>query len=245
MRIIATVLFILFVAIVALLFLVAMAITALIDMCTNKERRLTLLISYAITRIVYRACPMWRIEVVGKENFPTDGPCVITANHQSFFDIPLMFFTPMVRGFKFVSKIEVRNIPIIGWMLGLRDDIVIRRGTTSAATCVMEEGTAHLQRGSSVVIFPEGTRSKDNKVHLFKDGAFKLARTNGVAVVPCVLHGTRGLLTRKGLTTRTMRLHILPTITAEEVQKFETARELAQHVQTLTAAEYERMNSQK
>lgn len=245
MRIIVTVLFILFVVIVALLFLVAMAITALIDMCTNKERRLTLLISYAVTRIIYRACPMWRIEVVGKENFPTDGPCVITANHQSFFDIPLMFFLPRRRGFKFVSKIEVRNIPAIGWMLGLRDDIVIRRGTASAATCVMDEGTEHLQRGTSVVIFPEGTRSKDNKVHLFKDGAFKLAQSNGVGIVPCVIVGTRGLLTKRGAATRTLHLRIMPPIEADKVKEFATARDLAKHVQALTSEEFEKMKNQK
>ena len=178
---------------------------------------------------------MWRVKVMGKENMPKDGkPYVITANHQSFFDIPLFFFLPRTKGFKFVSKIEVRKIPAIGWMLGLRDDIVIRRGTASAATCVMEEGTEHLQRGTSVAIFPEGTRSKDNKVHLFKDGAFKLAQTNGVGIVPCVMEGTRGLLTKRGATSRTMVLRILPPIEAEKVQEYATARELAQHVQALT-----------
>ena len=235
MRLIATALFLLWIVVWAVLSLVAMSITTLIDLATNKERRLTLQLSYLVARMVYWSCPMWRVKVVGEENMPKDGkPYVITANHQSFFDIPLFFFLPRTKGFKFVSKIEVRKIPAIGWMLGLRDDIVIRRGTASAATCVMEEGTEHLQRGTSVAIFPEGTRSKDNKVHLFKDGAFKLAQTNGVGIVPCVMEGTRGLLTKRGATSRTMVLRILPPIEAEKVQEYATARELAQHVQALT-----------
>ena len=235
MRLIVTALFLLWIVVWAILSLIAMSITALIDLATNKERRLTLQLSYLVARMVYWSCPMWRVKVMGTENMPKDGkPYVITANHQSFFDIPLFFFLPRTKGFKFVSKIEVRKIPAIGWMLGLRDDIVIRRGTASAATCVMEEGTEHLQRGTSVAIFPEGTRSKDNKVHLFKDGAFKLAQTNGVGIVPCVMEGTRGLLTKRGATSRTMVLRILPPIEAEKVQEYATARELAQHVQALT-----------
>lgn len=245
MRILATIIFLLFIVVWATLSVVVMCLTTLIDLCTNKERRLTLQLSYPVARMVYWACPMWRVKIEGKENLPKEGTYVITANHQSFFDIPLMFFLPRRRGFKFVSKIEVRNIPAIGWMLGLRDDIVIRRGTASAATCVMDEGTEHLQRGTSVVIFPEGTRSKDNKVHLFKDGAFKLAQANGVGIVPCVIVGTRGLLTKRGAATRTLRLHIMPPIEADKVKEFATARDLAKHVQALTSEEFEKMKNQK
>ena len=245
MRIIVTIIFLLWIVIWATFSLVLLSITALIDLATNKERKLTLRTSYLVARTVYTTCPMWRVKVEGKENLADGKPYVITANHQSFFDIPLMFFIPNNRGFKFVSKIEVRKIPAIGWMLGLRDDIVIRRGTASAATCVMDEGSQHLQGGSSVVIFPEGTRGKDNKVHLFKDGAFKLAQANNVGVVPCVIVGTRGLLTKRGATTRTLTLRILPPIEAEQVQQFASARELAQHVQALTAENFEDIQGQK
>ncbi len=245
MRIVVTIIFLLWIVVWVLFSLTLLSLTALIDLATNKERKLTLRASYLVARAVYITCPTWKVKVEGRENLADGKPYVITANHQSFFDIPLMFFIPNNRGFKFVSKIEVRKIPAIGWMLGLRDDIVIRRGTTSAATCVMDEGSRHLQGGSSVVIFPEGTRSKDNKVHLFKDGAFKLARANNVGIVPCVIAGTRGLLTKRGVATSTLTLHILPPIEAEQVQQFASARELAQHVQALTSDEFERMKNQK
>lgn len=246
MRLVVTAIFLLWIVLWAIFSLVLLGITALLDILLgHKERTLTLRTSYLVARVVYLTCPMWRVKVEGKENLAEGKPYVITANHQSFFDIPLMFFIPNNRGFNFVSKIEVRKIPAIGWMLGLRDDIVIRRGTASAATCVMDEGTEHLQGGTSVVIFPEGTRSKDNKVHLFKDGAFKLARANNVGIVPCVIVGTRGLLTKRGAATRTLILRILPPIEAEQVQQFATARDLAQHVQALTAENFEEMQGRK
>lgn len=245
MRIIVTFIYLIFIVVWAIISVIMLGITTLIDLLTNKERRLTLWLSYIVARMVYWANPMWRVKVEGKENMPKGKPYVVTANHQSFFDIPLLFFLPAVNGFKFVSKIEVRKIPAIGWMLGLRDDIVIRRGTASAATCVMDEGTEHLQRGTNIVIFPEGTRSKDYKVHLFKDGAFKLAQSNNVGVVPCVIDGTRGLLTKRGVTTRTLTLRILPPIEAEQVKEYESARELAQHVKALTAENFDQIQNAK
>lgn len=233
---IVMILYILVIVVWALLSLVAMAITALIDLLIGGgERRLTLKISYVVARMIYRLSPAWKVRIEGRENFPTDGrPYVITANHQSFFDIPLMFFIPPHNGFNFVSKVEVRKIPAIGWMLGLRNDIVIQRGTTKAAAAVMEQGTKHLKGGTSVVIFPEGTRSKDGQVHLFKEGAFRLAQECGVDIVPCVLDGTPNLLTKRGLKRSILTLRILPTIKAEQIEG-QNPREVAQRVQQLTA----------
>ena len=167
MRLIVTIIFLLWIVLWAIFSLVLLGITALLDILLgHKERTLTLRTSYLVARVVYLTCPMWRVKVEGKENLAEVKPYVITANHQSLFDIPLMFFIPNNRGFNFVSKSEVRKIPAIGWMLGLRDDIVIRRGTASAATCVMDEGTEHLQGGTSVVIFPEGTwQGSDSKIY--------------------------------------------------------------------------------
>lgn len=225
------ILYILAVVVWAIISLVAMGLTALIDLIVGGERRLTLKVSYVVARMIYHLNPLWRVKVEGKEYFPTDDrPYVITANHQSFFDIPLMFFLPAGKPFNFVSKIEVRKIPAVGWMLGLRDDIVIRRGTTSAATTVIEQGSRHLKNGTSVMIFPEGTRSKDCEIHLYKEGAFRLAQENGVGIIPCVMSTTRGLLTKRGITPRTLTLRILPSLSAEEVAA-QTPREVARMVQ--------------
>ncbi|MBR5830417.1 MAG: 1-acyl-sn-glycerol-3-phosphate acyltransferase, partial [Tidjanibacter sp.] len=185
-----------------------------------------------VARMVYLFSPLWRVKVEGVENFDPTKRYVVTSNHQSFFDIPLLFFLPLWK-FKFVSKIEVRKIPAIGWMLGMRGDIVIRRGTREAATTVMEEGTQHLQAGVSVAIFPEGTRTKDGEVHRFKDGAFRLAQENKVAILPCVMDDTKGLFSASGLNRRNLTIRILPPIEVEEVVNT-PARELAERVERIT-----------
>ncbi len=232
MRVVLLVIYLLLIVVWAIVALVVMGVATLLSLPFDKERKMVLAISRPIARMVYRLSPSWRVRVEGVENVDASKHYVITSNHQSFFDIPLLFFLPVWK-FKFVSKIEVRKIPAIGWMLGMRDDIVIRRGTTGAATTVMVEGTEHLQAGTSVAIFPEGTRTKDGEVHRFKDGAFRLAQENRVSILPCVMDDTKRLFSVRGLNRRNLTVRILPPISAEEVVAT-PARELAARVEKMT-----------
>lgn len=241
MRFVLLVIYLLVIVLWAILSLVVMAIATLLSLPFDRERKMVLAISRPVARMVYLFSPLWRVKVEGAENCNPAERYVITANHQSFFDIPLLFFLPLWR-FNFVSKIEVRKIPAIGWMLGMRGDIVIRRGTREAATTVMTEGTRHLQAGTSVAIFPEGTRTKDGEVHRFKDGAFRLAQENGVAILPCVMDDTKRLFSAKGLNRRNLTIRILPPISAEEV-KNTPAKELAAKVEELTRKTLAEMRS--
>ena len=171
MKVILLVIYILVIVVWAIISLIAMALAWLYSLLFDKERRPVMALSRVVARMVYLFSPVWRVRVEGAEKLDPKQTYVITCNHQSFFDIPLAFFLPLWK-FKFVSKVEVRNIPAIGWMLGMRGHIVIRRGTASAAVAVMEQGTEHLKAGTSVFIFPEGTRTKDGNIHRYKDGAF-------------------------------------------------------------------------
>lgn len=232
MRFVFLVIYLLLIVVWALLALTIMGIATLLSLPFDRERKMVLAISRPVARMVYFFSPLWRVKVEGVENCDPTKRYVVTSNHQSFFDIPLLFFLPLWK-FKFVSKIEVRKIPAIGWMLGMRGDIVIRRGTREAATTVMEEGTQHLQAGVSVAIFPEGTRTKDGEVHRFKDGAFRLAQENKVAILPCVMDDTKGLFSASGLNRRNLTIRILPPIEVEEVVGT-PARELAERVERIT-----------
>lgn len=243
MRFVLLVIYLLVIVLWAIISLVVMGLAALFSLPFDRERRAVLAISRVVARMVYHFSPLWRVRVEGAENVDTSMHYVITSNHQSFFDIPLLFFLPLWK-FKFVSKIEVRNIPAIGWMLGLRGDIVIRRGTREAATTVMTEGTQHLQAGVSVAIFPEGTRTKDGEVHRFKDGAFRLAQENNVAILPCVMDDTKRLFSARGLNRRQLTVRILPSISAEEVVAT-PARELAERVEEMTRTALAEMRAQK
>ena len=232
MRFVFLVIYLLLIVVWALLALTIMGIATLLSLPFDRERKMVLAISRPVARMVYLFSPLWRVKVEGVENCDPTKRYVVTSNHQSFFDIPLLFFLPLWK-FKFVSKIEVRKIPAIGWMLGMRGDIVIRRGTREAATTVMEEGTQHLQAGVSVAIFPEGTRTKDGEVHRFKDGAFRLAQENKVAILPCVMDDTKGLFSASGLNRRNLTIRILPPLEVEEVVNT-PARELAERVERIT-----------
>jgi 1-acyl-sn-glycerol-3-phosphate acyltransferase len=129
----------------------------------------------------------WKFRVEGA--WPAEGgPFVVVANHQSLLDIVLL--SRMPREMKWVGKEELFKIPWIGWMLRLTGDIAVRRGDSESGGEAVAKARAYLERGMNVMIFPEGTRSRDARLLPFKKGAFRLAIEVGVPVLPVVLSGT-------------------------------------------------------
>jgi 1-acyl-sn-glycerol-3-phosphate acyltransferase len=129
----------------------------------------------------------WKFRVEGA--WPDEGgPFVVVANHQSLLDIVLL--SRMPREMKWVGKEELFKIPWIGWMLRLTGDIAVRRGDSESGGEAVAKARAYLERGMNVMIFPEGTRSRDARLLPFKKGAFRLAIETGVPVLPVVLSGT-------------------------------------------------------
>jgi 1-acyl-sn-glycerol-3-phosphate acyltransferase len=116
------------------------------------------------------------------------GPFVVVANHQSLLDIVLLARMP--QEMKWVIKEELFKVPWIGWMLRLTGDIAVRRGDPESGGEAVARATAYLRRGMNVMIFPEGTRSRDARLLPFKKGAFRLAIETGVPVLPVVVSGT-------------------------------------------------------
>lgn len=134
--------------------------------------------------------PPWRLRIEG--SWPAGGPFVVVANHQSILDILLL--SRMPREMKWVAKEELFRIPWVGWMLRMSGDIPIRRGDAESGGEALERARAYLARGMSVMIFPEGTRSRTGKLLPFKSGAFRLALETGAPVLPVAVHGTaRGM----------------------------------------------------
>jgi 1-acyl-sn-glycerol-3-phosphate acyltransferase len=128
----------------------------------------------------------WKFRVVGA--WPEGGPYVVVANHQSLLDIVLL--SRMPREMKWVGKESLFKIPWIGLMLRLTGDIAVRRGDPESGGEAVAKAKAYLGRDMNVMIFPEGTRSRDARLLPFKKGAFRLAIDAGVAVLPVVLSGT-------------------------------------------------------
>lgn len=156
--------------------------------------------------------PWWRITVVGRERLPR-GPAVLAPNHQSMADILAIF--GLFAHFKWVSKAEVFRVPVIGPILRLNRYVPIRRGDPASAAAMLAACRRHLAEGTSIVLFPEGTRTRDGALLPFRHGAFKLAIEARVPVVPIVVFDTFAALPPSGwvLAERVdARVEVLPAI---------------------------------
>ncbi len=135
-----------------------------------------------------------RIEVTGREHLPS-GPAVYAANHGSALDIPILFgYLPV--SFRIVYKKSLSAIPFLGWYLFLAGHIAVDRGNAFRAKRTLADAAERVRGGTSLAVFPEGTRSPDARVRLFKRGTFLLAIGSGVPIVPVSLVGVKSVVPR-------------------------------------------------
>jgi 1-acyl-sn-glycerol-3-phosphate acyltransferase len=160
--------------------------------------------------------PAWRVQIEGRRNIRSNGTYVMVANHQSLLDILVLF--RIFAHFKWVSKIENFRIPLIGWNMTLNRYIKLRRGDKVSIVRMLEQARRVLQDGSSIMVFPEGTRSPDGRMRRFKTGAFDLAKSSGRPILPIVLDGTANALPKRGFVLQgrhDIRIRILEEIPPE------------------------------
>lgn len=160
--------------------------------------------------------PAWRVHVVGRANVRPGATYVMVANHLSFLDILVMF--RLQRHFKWVSKVEMFRIPVIGWNMRMNRYVQLVRGDKASIVAMMEACRRTLAEGSSVMIFPEGTRSPDGKLRAFKPGAFQLALDAKVPILPIVVSGTAHALPKHGFVLRgrhEIGIRVLPEVPYE------------------------------
>jgi 1-acyl-sn-glycerol-3-phosphate acyltransferase len=137
------------------------------------------------------------VTVEGLENIPQDRSVLFVANHQSNFDIPLLMgYLP--KPFGFISKVEVKKLPIVReWMVEM-NSIFMDRSNRRQSLQAIKDGIQTLKDGHSLLIFPEGTRSKGDKMEEFKTGSFHLAVKSGVPIVPITISGTHRIYESNG-----------------------------------------------
>ena len=163
--------------------------------------------------LLVRIVPLWRLKQEGMEKVIRATTYVIISNHQSILDILLI--NGIRHRFKWISKIENKKVPVLGWYLSMADYITVNRGDETSKAEMLANSLDCLKRGISVVIFPEGTRSADREVGFFKRGAFQLAIEAGVPILPVVIDGTGDILEKHGLIFRsghTLRLRVLDPV---------------------------------
>ena len=157
--------------------------------------------------------PVWRVRIEGREKIRPEAAYVMVANHQSLLDVLVLF--RLFAHFKWVSKIENFRVPFIGWNMYLNRYIELRRGSRDSVARMMHQCELALADGSSIMMFPEGTRSADGRLQAFKPGAFTLAQRAGVPILPIVVEGTAAALPKRGFVLRgrhRIRIRILDEI---------------------------------
>jgi 1-acyl-sn-glycerol-3-phosphate acyltransferase len=134
-----------------------------------------------------------KVNIIGLENLPKDQTVLFVSNHQSNFDIPLLLSSiDIPKGF--IAKKELERWPFISTWMKYINCIFMDRDNLRKSAASIVEGINLLKSGYSMVIFPEGTRSKGQPVSEFKSGSFKLATKSKCLIVPLTINGTYKLL---------------------------------------------------
>ncbi len=194
-------------------FMIISAVALVVCYPFDPARRVVHGLSRFMVYVFYVVPPLWRYRVEGVENIERGKSYVIVMNHNAMMDIPTLYLLPL--NFRWVSKREVFQIPFFGQFLILHGDIAIERGSGSAAMAqVVKEGCEWIERGASVAVFPEGTRSKSGEIGRFKAGAFNLARESGAEILPVVMDGTRTMIKKHGFFNwrSDLTLRVLPPV---------------------------------
>jgi 1-acyl-sn-glycerol-3-phosphate acyltransferase len=181
---------------------------------------------------------MWPVTVRGREHLDPATTTVMVANHLSLLDILVLFrlFTP----FRWVSKAEVFKVPLIGWNMSLNRYIKLKRGDGASVRAMLAESEASLRLGSSLMIFPEGTRSPPGSCAPSRRVPSTWPR-HPRADRADRRRGTHDALPKHGFVLQgrhPIRVTVLPPVPAERVAAMDVAA-LTEHVRSLIAAQLE------
>lgn len=156
--------------------------------------------------------PFWDFRAIVAARPDPSRPHLFVANHKSLADVFLLCLLPWEM--KYLSKESIFKIPLLGWQMRVSRDIPIVRGNKDSAREALDAMRDRLTRGSSVIVFPEGTRSADGSIAPFREGAFRLAIELGVDIVPLAVAGTENTLPKHSLVFRptSASVTVLPAV---------------------------------
>jgi 1-acyl-sn-glycerol-3-phosphate acyltransferase len=154
-----------------------------------------------------RGNPAWRFSWGGERPANPRKPYIVVSNHESNFDPFLLSYLPWEM--KYLSKRALFRIPVFGWSMAIVGDIAVDRGDKNSRGRSLEGCREVLRKKVSVLIFPEGTRSRTEDLLPFRHGAFRLAIEEGVDILPVGLSGTRHALPKGSWRIHPARAHVL------------------------------------
>jgi 1-acyl-sn-glycerol-3-phosphate acyltransferase len=174
------------------------------------------------------------VEVSGLEQLDPRGTYVFVANHQSIYDIPILFWS-LPHQLRIIAKASLGKFPVIGWHLRRTGHMLVNRSRPDRSKIFGWAGRL-TSNGLSLILFPEGTRSRDGHVAKFKGGSFYLALEAGLPVVPLSIVGSRHVMMKGRLTTRPGRVRLIvhPPIDTTGMEESDP-REFAERVRQIIA----------
>ena len=134
-----------------------------------------------------------KLEVNGLDNIPDGQAVLFVGNHISFFDI-IVTYPLMKRPTGYIAKKEIKKVPFLSWWMYFVNCIFLDRKDPRQGLKSVLEASEKIKNGTSIFLFPEGTRSKDGKLAEFKDGGFKIATKSKAPIVPVGIQGTSDIL---------------------------------------------------
>jgi 1-acyl-sn-glycerol-3-phosphate acyltransferase len=174
------------------------------------------------------------VSVKGLDRVPPGHTYVFISNHQSIYDIPVLFwYLPF--DLRIIAKESLGRVPFIGWHLARTGHVLVDRA--SPGTSAFRQVGELMQKKRSLIVFPEGTRSPDGRVGGFRTGIFRLAIESRLPVVPVALRGSRHVMRKNHLTTSPGRvaLEVFAPISTDGLTRDE-AKALADHVRGIVVA---------
>lgn len=197
----------------------------------------------ALTPLVWWFCRVvFKIEFHGVENIPLEGPCIITPNHITYAD-PIWITIPMPRRIYYMAWNKPFQIPVLGLLMRVFGAFPVNLDVAADASA-QREAIELLRKGRALVMFPEGGRTRTGKLMPFKMGAFRMALTHGIPIVPVTIRGAENIwpvgqmLPRPGKLTITYHPPIeVERLNAEtsRLELKESARRLARRTHDVVA----------
>lgn len=144
--------------------------------------------------ILSKLNPFWQLEIVGRKKIRKNQSYILAANHASLSDIICLF--ALDHQFKWLAKKSLFSVPFLGWAMQVMGYISLERGQHGSIKKSYQQSLWWLQRNISILIFPEGTRSRTGEIGRFKSGAFRLAIESQKPFLPVVLAGTQNVISK-------------------------------------------------
>lgn len=133
-----------------------------------------------------------KVTVRGIENIPKDKPVLYVGNHRSYFDIIVAYkYTIGITGF--IAKDEFKKVPVLAHWISCLHGLFLNRKDIKEGLKTVLEAIENIKKGTSYVIFPEGTRNQNDEMLPFKEGSFKIATKSGCPIIPLAISNTDAL----------------------------------------------------